>query len=60
MSHSIRFKDSLTSNKTVKNRLKSLFFLHGDNHQGKVAFKATTRGWVWPGVSLGEADSKIL
>ena len=42
ISDQIRLKDSLISNKTEKNQLISLFFLHGDNHQGKVAFSTTT------------------
>ena len=29
----------------------SLFFMHEDTHQGKVAFETTTFGWVWPVVS---------
>ena len=53
VSHQIRLKDSLISNKTGKNQLISLIFLHGDNHHGKVAFKITTVGRVWPSAFLG-------
>ena len=35
-------------------------FLHGDNHQGKVAYKTTTFGWVLPGLSLIQLDYKII
>ena len=33
-----------------------LRFLHGDNHQAKVASQATTLGWVWLVVPLDELD----
>ena len=35
-------------------------FLHRNNNQGKIAFKATSLGWVWPGVPLSQSDSRIL
>ena len=34
--------------------------MHGDNHQGKVAWKTYARGWVSPGVSLGKLNSTVL
>ena len=36
----------------LKESINTLYFSHGDNdHQGKVASKNTTFGWVWPVVS---------
>ena len=34
--------------------------MHGDSHQGKVAFKTTTGGCVWLGVPLDQSDFRIL
>ena len=34
--------------------------MHGDSHQGKVAFKTTTDGCVWLGVPLDQSDFRIL
>ena len=56
VSDPIKLKDSLISNNTGKNQLMS----YGENQQIKVAFKTTTLGWVWPGVSLDESDFRIL
>ena len=35
-------------------------FLHGNNHQGKVASKTTALDWVWPGMRWDQSDSRIL
>ena len=35
-------------------------FLHGDNHQRKVACEATSSGWVWPVEPLIQSDCRIL
>ena len=59
----IKLQDSLISNITGKNQLilknQLLSFLDGDTHQGKVASKATTLGWVSPILSLVHSDSGI-
>ena len=36
-----------------------LKFFHGDFHQGKVAYKTNTFGWVRPGMSLVLANCRI-
>ena len=56
----IRLKDSLISNKTWKDQLITLNFLRGNNHQGKVAFKTTTHGWVWLGRFLNQSDDSLI
>ena len=44
VSHLIRLKDSLISNKKWKEPIDIFRLLHRDNHQGKVAFNTTTIG----------------
>ena len=56
-SYPMRFKDSLISSKTKEFQLTTLI---ANNHQGKIALKTTSLGWVWPGMPLHESDSKIL
>lgn len=53
-------KDSLINNKSIERTNSYLWFLHGENHEGKVASKTTTFVWLWPGVPLVQLDSMIL
>ena len=58
VSHPIRLKDSLISNKTGKNQLISLIFAWKKSRESSI--KTTTLGWVYPDVPLGHSDSRIL
>ena len=43
-----------------KESISRLDFLHGDNHQRKVASESYPFGWVWPVLLLIQSDCIIL
>ena len=55
----IRLQDSLIRN-IWKEPIDIFDFLDEGNHQEKVASKATTIGWMWPGVPQVNSDSRII
>ena len=43
-----------------KESINLLDYLHGINHQRKVASESNTFGWMWPDVLLIQSDYRIL